>query len=143
MPWSNGQQTARQLGDIQRAISTLLTRQAELSQRLQQLERESLSRQLSIFLHELHAAAQCAAQQGSEAASALEAGLRASVASLARGKAGGLGRVRTAWRDCDGTFLPDSVKREASLAEYERFAAGGRARAARAQRAPDGTFLPT
>src|SRR5208337_4210863 len=111
-------------------------------QRLQQLERESLSRQFSIFLHELHAAAQLAAQRGSEAACALEAGLRASVAPLARGKAGGLARAQTAWRYADGTFASDSVKREAYLAERERFAAGGRARAARAVRRRDGTFAP-
>lgn len=62
-------------------------------------------------------------------------------APIPRGRAGGIGRARTAWRYFDGTFMPESAKDEALREEYERFAAGGRARAARARRALDGTFL--
>jgi hypothetical protein len=41
---------------------------------------------------------------------------------LPRGKAGGLARVRTAWRYGEGTFMPESGKFEAYRQEYERHA---------------------
>ncbi len=58
-----------------------------------------------------------------------------------RGRAGGLARVRTAWRYFDGRFMPESNKSEAYRMEYERYAAGGRARAACARRSVNGRFI--
>lgn len=142
MVWRNNRLTEQKVTHIHRAIATLLAEHATLAQRLQQLERESLSRELSVCLRELHAAVEVAAQQGSDAACALETGLRASVAPLPRGKAGGLARARTGWRYGDGTFMSEWKKRETYFEEQERHARGGRARVATARRYPDGTFAP-
>jgi hypothetical protein len=65
-------------------------------------------------------------------------------APLPRGKAGGLARVRDAWRYSDGTFMSENecraVLEEFAAKEYERYATGGRARARTAKRHSDGTF---
>jgi hypothetical protein len=59
-----------------------------------------------------------------------------------RGRAGDLVRAQTAWRNIDGTFMPEWEKWDAYREEYERYAAGGRARALSAKRSTDGTFAP-
>jgi hypothetical protein len=93
------------------------------------------------FFGDLDIAIQLTVRQGVETAEAIEKGLRAMIAPLPRGKAGGLVRARCAWRYSDDTFMPESEKWESCINEYERYVAGGRARAARSLRAIDGTFL--
>jgi hypothetical protein len=77
-----------------------------------------------------------AERQGIEIAQAVGKGLRAMVAPLPRGEAGGI-----AHGYFDGTFMPESEKDAAALEEYERYAAGGRARARTAMRNESGRFL--
>jgi hypothetical protein len=74
---------------------------------------------------------------------AIERFARAMRLPMLRGRAGGLARSKRAWRYLDGTFMPESEKREAFIMEHERYARGGRARAKTAERAGDGTFLPS
>ncbi len=73
--------------------------------------------------------------------SAFEHFAQAMRAPLPRGRAGGLARARGAWRYFDGTFMPESEKREAYRLDYERFARGGRVRATLGLRGTDGRFV--
>jgi hypothetical protein len=125
----------------QRLAADLSELQFNVLPRLQRLELELINAKLGRFFAELNIAIQLTVRQGLEAAEAIEKGLRAMVAPLPRGKAGGLARARRAWQYFDGTFMPESEKQEAYWNEYQRYAAGGRARAARARRAPNGTFI--
>lgn len=127
----------------QRLADDISALRSSLLARIQRIENELMAAKLSRFFSELDAAIRLAVSQGVQAANAIEKSLRASVAALTRGKAGGFARARNAWRYDDGTFMPESEKVAAYAKEYERYAAGGRARAARAQRAEDGTFLGT
>jgi hypothetical protein len=117
---------------------------SDVLERIQRLEREQAElrarlegeRELRILVAQIVGAAQVAPAIGS----AVEGFARAMRAPIPRGRAGGLGRARTAWRYFDGTFMPESEKDEAYRDEYERYAAGGRARSAKATRNADGTF---
>jgi hypothetical protein len=119
---------------------------SDLLERIQRLEREHAElrsrlegeRQLRILAAQIVGAAQIAPVIGG----AVEKFAQAMRAPLKHGHTGGLARARTAWRYFDGTFMPESEKREAHVIEYERYAAGGRARAAAATRLADGTFGP-
>jgi hypothetical protein len=127
----------------QRLAADLAELRSTILPRLQQVECELMGAKLGHFFAELHVAIQLHVIRGREVAPAIEKGLRALVAPLPRGKAGGLARARSAWRYLDGTFMPESEKLEAYNEEYERHAAGGRTRAATARRYADGTFAPS
>jgi hypothetical protein len=127
----------------QRLAVHLNALQDDLLLRLQRVENELIALKLGRLFAELHVAIELAVRQGTQNAEAFEKGLRAIVAPLPRGKAGGLARARTAWRYSDGTFMAEVEKWEAYREEYDRYASGGRKRAATALRASDGTFLPT
>ncbi len=126
----------------QRLAVDLSQLQSTILLRLQRVESELMSAKLDRLFSQLHIAVQLSARQGGEAAEGIGKALRALVAPLPRGKAGGLARAKTAWRYIDGTFMPESVKQAAYKFEYERYASGGRARAASARRSPTGVFLP-
>lgn len=124
----------------QRLADDISVLRSTVLSRLQRVENELMVAKLGRFFSELDLAIRLAVAEGCEAASALESGLRASVAPLARGKAGGFARARQAWRCADGTFVPESEKWRARRDEYESHAAGGRKRAAQAVRGRDGRF---
>jgi len=130
----------------QRLAADLSELRSTMLPRLQRVERELMGAKVDQLFGQLHIAIQLTVRQGVETAEAIEKGLRAMLAPLPRGSAGGLARASIAWRYSDGTFMPESERaaaiEEFELAEYERYAAGGRKRAATARRAHDGTFLP-
>jgi hypothetical protein len=117
---------------------------SDLADRIQRLEQEhdhlrgriEADRALTMLSASIVAAAHAAPMIGT----AIEKFAQAMRARPARGRAGDVARARRASRYLDGTFMPESAKREYYFAEYERFAIGGRARAASARRARDGTF---
>jgi hypothetical protein len=125
----------------QRLAAELSELRSSVLERVERLEDELVKEKLGRGFRELHTAIQLCVKRGREAAAALEVGLRASVAALPRGKAGGLARARSAWRSFDGTFMPESEKEVTYREEYERYAAGGRARAVLARRDSYGKFL--
>jgi hypothetical protein len=141
---------SRELRDIrethQRLAADLNELKSSILPRIQRVERDLISAKLCRFLAELHVAIQLSVQSGLRSAQAIETGLRAVVAPLPRGVAGGLARTKNAWRYSNGTFMSDAERaaaiEEFEVAEYERYAAGGRARAAKAKRSQTGTFLP-
>jgi hypothetical protein len=121
----------------------LLIATSELLERVQRLEAEqSLMRgresalQFQLLTANITSAAGAAAIIGE----AIDHFAQAMRSPMRRGRAGGLARAKRAWRYLDGTFMPESEKREAFREEYERYARGGRARAATASRSADGTF---
>jgi hypothetical protein len=128
--------------DVQQLTHDLNQLRADVTDRLQQVEEECARIRFGRMASAISEAAELAMRQGLPAALAIAKGLRAVVANLPPGKAGGLARARQAWRYSDGTFMPESEKFAAYREEYERHAAGGRARAKVAARATDGTFLP-
>jgi hypothetical protein len=119
---------------------------SDLLERIQRLEREHAElcarlegeRRLRILAAQIVGAAHVAPIIGG----AIEKFAQAMRSPLSRGRAGGLARARSAWRNFDGTFMPESARVDAFASEYERYAAGGRARAATAHRLSDGTFCP-
>ncbi len=135
-------EAAQLASEYQRLVERMVAFERDMQARVQRIEAELMAPGFHRLFRELHAAAQLAAEQGGQAALSIQNAFRAAAAPLTRGKAGGLARAREAWRYEDGTFAPESVKREACLAHYERYARGGRARAARALRYTDGTFAP-
>jgi hypothetical protein len=62
------------------------------------------------MLRGIHEAAELAIRQGLPAGLAIGTGLRAVVAPLPPGTAGGLAQARNAWRHWNGTFMPGSEK---------------------------------
>jgi hypothetical protein len=127
---------------VQQLARELFRLRSDMNTRVQQVEAECARIGLQRVLREIHKTAELAVQRGIPAARAIESGLRAAVAPLPRGRAGGLARARSAWRYRDGTFMPESERFEAYREERERHAVGGRARAKRAARYVDGTFAP-
>jgi hypothetical protein len=117
---------------------------SDLLERIQRLEREQTElrarlegeHRLRILTAQIVGAAQVAPVIGA----AVEGFAQSMRASIPRGRAGGLGRARTAWRYFDGTFMAESRKAAAFAEEYERYAAGGRKRAATANRRENGRF---
>ena len=128
----------------QRLAADLSELRSTVLPRLQRVERDLMGAKLDWLFGQLHIAIQLTVRQGVETGQAIEKGLRAVLAPLPRGSAGGLARARIAWRYSDGTFMRESERaaaiEELELAEYERFAAGGHARAKKAVRNRDGTF---
>ncbi len=126
---------------VQQLTDELHELRGDLNNRLQQVEEECARIRLQRMLGGIHVAAELATRHGVQAALAIAAGLRAVIAPLPPGRAGGLARARRAWRYSDGTFMPESEKLEFYREEYERHAAGGRGRAANAKRNVFGHFM--
>jgi hypothetical protein len=130
--------------NTRQTLDAIASRTSELLERIQRIAgeqsaiRANADRQLRSVTSEIGSAERVAGIIG-DAIHKFAAVMRS---PMPRGRAGGIARVKNAWRRCDGKFLPDSGKADAYFAEYERYAAGGRAIVTRAMRAPDGTFLP-
>src|SRR5260370_32969607 len=91
----SGRQLQEQVQQLARELVQLRT---DMDTRVQQVEAEFARLRLQRMLREIHAAVVIAVKSGAAAAPALEIGLRAATASLARGMSGGLAGAKAPWR---------------------------------------------
>jgi hypothetical protein len=105
------------------ALETIGVRTSDSLDRIQRTEAEQAAlraqiageRQLRFLMAEIAGAAQPAPVIGN----AVENFAQAMRAPRAHGRAGSLARARSAWRYSDGTFMPNSEKRQSNLRNYE------------------------
>jgi hypothetical protein len=129
-------------GQLEQATSDLTARVQRL-----ETERDLLharlegEHQLRMLTAHITAAAQAAPVIGA----AIERFAEAMRSPVPVGRTDGLARAEAAWRQSDGTFMPEGERavaiEEFQPAEYERYAAAGRARAGSAPRDAMGRFI--
>ena len=90
---------AQLTSDYQLLAERVASFECDMHSRIQRREAELMAPKLDRLLRELHPAAQLAAEQSCQSALSVQSAMRAVVAPLPRGRAGGLARANTAWRD--------------------------------------------